>query len=128
MNIVQCGRRVGAVISVLLLCATMADAGACRFGVCFGAVAAGPGGAAARVANRPTAQLAFEAALKQCRGKCEMVEVFHSGCGTLVQGGRDEIFAGFGVSEEDAFAEAQAHCLASGHRLCVARARACTRM
>ncbi|MEL7116384.1 MAG: DUF4189 domain-containing protein [Pseudomonadota bacterium] len=113
---------------VFLIGATQAlSAGTCRYGVCFGALAVGDGGVAARIANEPTAHHAFAAADRICRGGCTAIEIFHSGCGEIVQGGRTDLFSGFGETREDAHAQALDACGKANHRSCVVRVRACTR-
>ncbi|WP_235439145.1 DUF4189 domain-containing protein [Candidatus Rhodobacter oscarellae] len=101
-------------------------AAGCTYGVCWGAVAVGDRGLAARASAMRTAPDAWARADRVCNGKCTQIEVFHSGCGAIVQSGQTARFAGFGSTQEDALQQATAACEASGERACRVRVTACS--
>jgi len=98
----------------------------CPYGVCFGVVAAGERGIAVKLRNISTAPEANKRAEEKCREKCSMIEVFHSGCGVIVQGGRKDLFSGFATTPFAAQDRAEAACELSGYNRCVVRAKICT--
>ncbi len=103
-----------------------AQAGSCSYGHCWGAVAAGPLGMAARVTRMRTAQEAEQRVARICTGRCEIVEVFVDGCGVIVEDSFNTTWAEFGSSRDQAMARAEALCEAQGQGRCRVRVWACT--
>lgn len=81
----------GAVLAVLFAVTGVAmfpgeAAADCRRGNCWGAVAIGPGGAAAYAVNYPTRAIAGRAAMARCEGRCERTLTFRNSCGAYALG------------------------------------------
>ncbi len=118
--------RVLAASLMLGLAAGAAQAGKCGYEICFGAVATGADGIVARAGGHRTAPAARDRADRVCLGKCDRIEVFHSGCGALAASPGGQQGAGFGLSRRAAEAEALADCLSLGAGACFVRVWACS--
>ena len=123
----QLARCIVVAASIFGFSAPASQANNCKYGVCFGAVAATERGVAARASRFATAQAVWDRVDRICNGTCSDIQVFHSGCGAIVQGGRTNMFNGFGADKESALAEANASCLENGHRTCAVRVWACSK-
>ena len=117
----------GAAAAAIVVVSTQAGvAGECRHDYCWGGLAAGQNGIAARASGFRTATEAWDRVAKICNDKCQEILVFPMGCGAIVQVDRDLTVAGFGDSYEKALSEAVRICEAKGGRTCAVRVHTCS--
>ena len=103
------------------------EAGTCGYEYCWGSVAAGDNGNAARASGFRTAPGAWARADRVCRGKCSMIEVFSNGCGAIAQDSDGAMSAGFATTRTEAEAEAMAICDQQLGKACRVRVWACSK-
>ncbi len=106
---------------------TATDARACGYERCFGALALDPNGVTARASGQRTAPGAFERASIACGGRCDRIEVFHSGCAAMARAPLGLPEFGFGIDRRAANREALELCRVHGGKGCRVRAWVCSR-
>lgn len=108
--------------------AVSAQAASCGYEHCWGAVAVGERGVAARASAHRTAPDAVARVLRVCGSRCSVVESFVDGCAAIVQDSTRTTFSGFAITRHDAEAEAMAACAGNGtgSKVCRPRVWACS--
>jgi len=102
-------------------------AGSCGYEYCWGAVAAGENGVAARASGFRTAPDAWTRADRVCQQNCKTIEVFSNGCGAIAQNSDEAMFAGFAESRSAAESEVLALCDKQDGGVCRVRISACSK-
>lgn len=114
------------ITAAVVLAGAAAQAGQCGYEYCWGALTAGPGGAAGRASGMRTAPGAFDWATKACGSACDRAEVFVNSCAFIVENAAGARHFGWHEDRAEAERRARAACEAGGAR-CRVRIWACSR-
>ncbi len=102
------------------------QAGQCGYEYCWGALTAGPNGAAGRASGMRSAPAASDRATEVCGAACDRAEVFVNSCAFLVEDRSGARHFGWHEDRAEAERRARASCEAGG-ALCRVRIWACSR-